>query len=310
MPDKVRLGISTCLLGESVRYDGGHKLDRWLRDTLGRFVEFVPVCPEFECGLGVPREPMRLVGDPADPKLVTIQTHVDLTSRMKKWAARRVRELEREDLCGYVFKAKSPSSGMERVKVYDAHGVPSKRGVGLFARAFMDHFPMLPVEEDGRLHDAALRENFIERIFVYHRWRQVGKSRGALAAFHTVHKLLLMAHSPKHYRELGRLVAERASAGQCGRYLALLTEAMKLKATVRKNVNVLQHVLGYFKKQLTPDEKQEALEIIGRYRDGHVPLIVPITLLNHFVRKYDQPYLKAQVYLNSHPYELQLRNHV
>jgi uncharacterized protein YbgA (DUF1722 family) len=184
----------------------------------------------------------------------------------------------------------------------------------MFARAFMERFPGLPVEEDGRLNDAVLRENFIERIFVQHRWQAIAskKSRGALARFHTVHKLLLLAHSPKHYREMGRLVAaakERTPTELFAQYQSLLNEAMKLKATLRKHVNVLQHMLGYFKKQLTADEKQEVLEVIDQYRQGYTPLIVPITLINHFVRKYDQAYLKEQVYLHPHPHELQLRNH-
>jgi uncharacterized protein YbgA (DUF1722 family)/uncharacterized protein YbbK (DUF523 family) len=314
MSERLRLGISSCLLGENVRYNGGHKLDRWLRDTLGQFVEFVPVCPEVECGLGVPRETLRLVGDPANPKLLTTHSGIDHTERMTQWATRRAAELEQEALCGFVFKANSPSSGMERVRVYDAKGMPSKQGVGMFARAFMERFPGLPVEEDGRLNDAALRENFIERIFVQHRWQAIAskKSRGALARFHTVHKLLLLAHSPKHYRELGRLVAaakERTPTELFAQYQALLNDALKLKATVRKHVNVLQHLLGYFKKQLTADEKQEVLEVIDQYRQGYTPLIVPVTLINHFVRKYDQAYLKEQVYLHPHPHELQLRNH-
>ena len=209
---KIRLGISACLLGEPVRFDGGHQWDRFITDTLGQYVEFVPVCPEAECGLGVPREAMRLVGDPEAPRLMTVRTKVDLTDRMVTWARKRVEELEQEDLCGFIFKSKSPSSGMERVKVYHeaAQGAPVTRGVGMFARIFMEHFPLLPVEEEGRLHDPVLRENFIERIFVLQRWRELLAARpnlGDLVAFHTRHKLLILAHSPNHYRELGRLVA-------------------------------------------------------------------------------------------------------
>jgi len=312
----MRLGVSACLLGENVRFDGGHKLDRFLTDTLGQFVEYVPVCPEVECGFPVPREAMRLVGDPAHPRLVTTRTNVDHTERMVAWARKRVAELEGEGLCGYVFKSNSPSSGMERVRVYDANGVPSKSGVGIFARIFMEHFPLLPVEDEGRLHDMKLRENFIERVFTLKRWRDTlaeGRTRGNLVAFHTRHKLLLLAHSPKHYKEMGSLVAH---AGELSpdelfpRYEAMLMEAMRLKATPAKHANVLQHLMGYFKEQLSPDEKQELLEAIERYRKGHVPLIVPVTLINHYVRKYAQPYLREQWYLNPHPIELQLRNHV
>jgi len=161
---KIRLGISTCLLGEPVRYDGGHKHDAYLTDTLGRFVEWVPVCPEVECGLSVPREAMHLEGDLASPRLVTIRTHQDQTERMLSWARRRVEEQAREGLCGFVFKANSPSCGREGVPVYDARGMAQESGVGLFARLFMERFPLLPVEDEKRLYDAAIRAGFIERL--------------------------------------------------------------------------------------------------------------------------------------------------
>ena len=315
---KIRLGISACLLGEPVRFDGGHRLDRFITDTLGQYVEFVPVCPETECGLGVPREAMRLVGDPEAPRLMTVRTKVDLTDRMVTWARKRVEELEQEDLRGFIFKSKSPSSGMERVKVYNeaVQGAPVTRGVGMFARIFMEHFPLLPVEEEGRLHDPVLRENFIERLFVLQRWRELLAARphlGDLVAFHTRHKLLILAHSPDHYRELGRLVAraqEIPAQELYEHYQSRLMAGLRLKTTPKKNTNVLQHLMGYFKKDLTPDEKQELLEVIASYHQGHVPLLVPTTLINHYVRKYQQPYLKEQFYLHPHPVELQLRNHV
>ncbi len=314
--DKIRLGISSCLLGEKVRFDGGHKLDHFLTDTLGRFVEYVPVCPEVEVGLPTPRQTLRLVGEPQYQRLVFSKSGEDITERMMAWARKRVAELEKEDLCGFIFKAKSPSSGMERVKLYDRNGVPNKQGVGLFARAFMEHFPLLPVEEDGRLHDPVLRENFIEIIFALKRWRETlaeGMTRGNLVNYHTRHKLLLLSHSTEIYRQLGKLVAGAGKVNEkvlFDQYLALLMKGLRLKTTVAKHVNVLQHVLGYFKKQLSADEKQEMLGIIGNYRAQQIPLIVPVTLLNHFVRKYDQLYLQQQVYLNPHPLELQLRNHV
>ncbi|MDT8440520.1 MAG: DUF523 and DUF1722 domain-containing protein [Desulfuromonadales bacterium] len=316
MNDKIRLGISSCLLGEQVRYDGGHQLDRFLRDTLGDYVDWVPVCPEVELGLPTPRETLRLVQRDDDTRLVFSKSGEDITEPMLAWARKRVAELESEKLCGFIFKAKSPSSGMERVKLYDRHGVPAKQGVGLFARVFMEQFPLLPVEEDGRLHDPHLRENFIESIFVMQRWRALldrGVSAAALVDFHTRHKLLLLAHSPEIYRQLGKLVAAAGSLPVdklCADYQALLMQALRLRSSLRKQVNVLQHLLGYFKKQLSADEKQEALQLIDHYRQGVVPLIVPITLINHYVRKYDQPYLKQQVYLNPHPVELKLRNHV
>ncbi|MBW2476549.1 MAG: DUF523 and DUF1722 domain-containing protein [Deltaproteobacteria bacterium] len=316
MSEKIRLGISSCLLGEMVRYDGGHQLDRYLRDTLGDYVEWVPVCPEVEVGLPTPRETLRLVDKEDGPHLVFSKSGEDITERMLTWARKRVKDLEKENLCGFVFKAKSPSSGMERVKLYDRNGVPGKQGVGLFARVFMEQFPLLPVEEDGRLHDPHLRENFIECIFVFKRWRDMlakGGTAADLVDFHTRHKLLLLAHSPEIYRQLGKLVGE---AGQrpidevLDAYQALLMKGMRLRTTVRKHVNVLHHLLGFFKNELTADEKQEALELTNHYRNGTLPLIVPITIFNHYIRKYRQPYLKQQVYMNPHPIELKLRNHV
>jgi uncharacterized protein YbgA (DUF1722 family)/uncharacterized protein YbbK (DUF523 family) len=315
MENKIRLGISACLLGQNVRYDGGHKLDRYLTDTLGQYVEYVPVCPEVECGLGIPRESMRLVGNPESPRLVTVRSGQDLTERMQTWAKKRVGELEKEDLCGFIFKSDSPSSGMERVKVYNEKGMPEKAGRGMFARAFMEHFPLIPVEEEGRLHDPKLRESFIESIFTLKRWREVvqgNKSLGNLVTFHTQHKLLALSHSEKHYRAMGKLVAEGKKLPLnelYAQYETLLMEALRLRTTLKKNGNVLQHMMGYFKDQLSKDEKQELLGILDEYRKGYIPLIVPITLINHYVRKYDQDYLKEQVYLNPHPIALQLRNH-
>jgi uncharacterized protein YbgA (DUF1722 family)/uncharacterized protein YbbK (DUF523 family) len=309
------VGISTCLLGENVRYNGGHSRDRFLTDTFGRFVDWVPVCPEVECGLPVPRESMHLEGDRAAPRLVTSRTHVDHTNRMLRWARGRLRALEGEELVGFIFKANSPSSGMARVKVFDEDGMPHKVGVGIWARVFMDHFPLLPVEEEGRLHDDLIRENFIEQIFCLRRYRDAvrgRRSRGALVDFHASHKLQLMAHSPKHLREMGRLVARAKELGASElytRYEELLMTALALKATPGKNANVLQHGLGYFKMKLTPDERVEMLEIIERHREGYLPLVVPVTLLSHYVRKYREPYLERQSFLNPHPLELKLRNH-
>jgi uncharacterized protein YbgA (DUF1722 family)/uncharacterized protein YbbK (DUF523 family) len=316
MPEKIKIGISSCLLGNHVRFDGGHKLDRFLADTLGQYVEYVPVCPEVEVGFPVPREALRLVGNYESPRLMTIHTKEDHTERMVAWARKRVKELDAEGLCGFIFKSNSPSSGMERVKVYNEKGMPEKKGRGLFARVFMDHFPLVPVEDEGRLHAPKLRENFIEMIFTLKRWRETlnhGRRMGNLVAFHTNHKLLILAHSPQHYRKMGNLVAGGKSVPPVAlftEYEALLVEALRLKTTTRKNTNVLEHILGYFKKHLTGDEKQEMLDIIHQYRSGHLPLVVPVTLINHYVRKVGEPYLSRQVYLNPHPMELQLRNHV
>lgn len=311
----IKLGLSACLLGEKVRYDGGHRWDRFITDTLGQYVEFVPVCPEVECGLGVPREPMRLVGDPEAPRLLTVRTKQDQTERLLGWAGKRVEELAQENLDGFIFKAKSPSSGMARVKVYNERGALAGSGIGLFARVFMARFPLLPVEDEGRLHDPEIRENFIERLFFQQRWRELlvqEPNLGDLVAFHTRHKYQLLAHSPEHYRQMGRLVAqgrETALPQLLTAYQALALAALRLKATISKNANVLYHLLGYFKKQLSGDEKQEMLEIIDYYRRAEVPLIVPVTMVNHYVRQSQEPYLKGQFYLNPHPLELKLRNH-
>jgi uncharacterized protein YbgA (DUF1722 family)/uncharacterized protein YbbK (DUF523 family) len=313
--EKIRVGISSCLLGAPVRFDGGHKHDRYITDTLGQFFDFVPVCPEVECGLGTPRESMHLEGDPAAPRLITSRTRIDVTKQMVRWATRRATELEGEDLCGFIFKANSPSSGMERVRVYNDRGVPAKAGVGVFAGLFIRRFPLLPTEEEGRLHDPALRENFIERVFALRRWRAflaARPRRAALVAFHTAHKLQLLAHSPRIYRELGKLVAgltALATAELFERYQQLFMEALRQKTTTRKQLNVLQHLIGYFRREVTADEKRELLEVLDQYARGHLPLIVPVTLLRHYVRKYDQPYLKQQHYLAPHPLELALRNH-
>ena len=316
MEKNFRIGISSCLLGNEVRWNAGHKLDKYLTHTLGQFVEYVPVCPEVEAGFGVPRESFRLVGDPESPRLVTFKSKTDHTDRMVAWAGKRVKELEKEDLCGFVFKSDSPSSGMIRVKVYNEKGMPHKVGIGMFARAFMEHFPLIPVEDDGRLNDPLIRENFILQIFTMKRWRDnVARKPGMgnLVEFHTRNKLLILSHSPKHYRLMGKLVADGKKLPiqeVYDQYHQLLMEALKLKTTIRKNINVLQHLMGFFKKQLSADEKQELLELLSQYQNEHVPLIVPITLINHYVRKYDQPYLKQQTYLNPHPLELKLRNHV
>ena len=315
MEAKIRLGVSACMLGQEVRHNGGHKRNRWVTDVLGPFVEFVPVCPEVECGYPTPRPAFRLVGKPEDPRFVISRTGEDHTQRMQAWCARRVAELEKEDLCGFIFQSGSPSSGMERVKVYNEHGMARKNGVGLFARAVMERFPLLPVEEDGRLNDDLLRENFIEQIFTARRWKDcVAKGRRLkdLVQFHAEHKLLVMSHSPTHVTELGRLTAHGKSMRPVelfDRYFATLLAALRVKPTVKRHVNTLSHVQGYFKRQLAPDEKRELCEIIEAYGNGFVPLIVPVTLLNHYVRKYDEPYLRQQVYLHPHPVELKLRNH-
>jgi uncharacterized protein YbgA (DUF1722 family)/uncharacterized protein YbbK (DUF523 family) len=312
--DKIKIGISSCLLGEPVRYDGGHKHDRYITDVLGQFFQWVPICPEVECGLPVPREAMHLVGDPASPRLVTIHSDIDHTEGMKKWAEKRLKSLAEEGICGFIFKSRSPSSGMQGVKVYSEKGMPAHKGVGIFAAAFMKRFPLCPVEDDGRLNDQRLRENFIERIFVFNRWQlflENGGSFGKLVNFHTNHKFLILSHSTRHYTALGRLVAQnKENTGEINdTYIRIMMDGLRLMATNKKNANVLQHMAGYFKKQLSADEKLELDDIIEQYRKELMPLVVPVTLINHYVRKYNEPYLKIQHYLNPHPMELKSKNH-
>ncbi|TFH17017.1 MAG: DUF1722 domain-containing protein [Lentisphaerales bacterium] len=306
------IGISSCLLGEAVRYNGQHKLDRFLVDTLGKFVDYVPVCPEVECGMPVPRPAMRLVGNTDSPRLLTRDSGADMTDKMMSWIPGKLNELEKKKLCGFIFKARSPSSGMERVKVYNGHGGLSGRAPGMFAKEFMKRFPTLPAEDDGRLHDPDLRENFIERIFTLNRYRDSVAGSGspaALVKFQEHNKLLLMSHSAPLCTRLGRMVASARDKTSIDEYEKMLLRCLRLPATVAKHTNVLQHIMGYFKKVLSPDEKKELLDVIGSFQKGNTPLIVPITLLNHYVRKYHVAYLAGQCYLNPHPAELKLRNH-
>ncbi len=314
---KIRLGVSACLLGREVRYDGGHKRDPFLTDTLGPFVEWVPVCPEVEIGLGVPRDTIRLVGDAASPRLIVEKTGADLTARMQRYARSRARELEALDLHGYLLKRGSPSCGLFRVRVYDGDGVPRTAGAGAYARALVERLPLLPVEEEGRLGDPAIRENFIERVFAMARWRAFAARRpraGDLVAYHTAQKFAVLAHSPSHYATLGRLVAAAAGGARRGaplaEYGALLMQALSVRATLPRQANVLQHLAGFFKRQLDDAERAELADVIHRYRRGLVPLVVPLTLIKHHVRRLSVAYLAEQTYLSPHPKELMLRNHV
>jgi uncharacterized protein YbgA (DUF1722 family)/uncharacterized protein YbbK (DUF523 family) len=314
----IRIGVSACLLGDEVRYDGGHKRDAFLTDVLGPFVEWVKVCPEVEVGMGTPRESIRLVDEHGRIRLLTVKTGVDHTASMTAYAAKRTAALADEDLCGYVLKKDSPSCGMTRVKVYSGNkGQPGTRtGVGLFAHALLARFPHLPVEEEGRLTDPRLRENFIERVFAYRRLRDLFESRwtvGDLVRFHTAHKLVLLAHATQAYTRLGRLVASAKGMDRAdlrSQYVAGFMDALNGIATPKRHTNVLQHMAGYFKTALDTASRAELQAAIEDYRLGLVPLIVPVTLLRHHVRVHDVQYLAGQVYLAPHPKELMLRNHV
>jgi uncharacterized protein YbgA (DUF1722 family)/uncharacterized protein YbbK (DUF523 family) len=312
----LRLGISACLLGEPVRYDGGHKRDFFLVEALGRFVEWVPVCPELESGLGVPRESMRLTRVDDGIRLVTVKTGQDQTATLDRYTVRKLEELADRDLCGFVLKKGSPSCGLERVRVYSPAGMPLKSGRGVFAAALVERFPNLPVEEEGRLTDPRLRENFIECIFAYRALTDLFAARwtiGQLVQFHTAHKLTLLAHVPTAYQRLGRLVAGSKDVPRSElqeRYSAAFMSALRTVATPRRHTNVLQHMLGYFKHSLDPSDRAELLRLIESYAAGQVPLIVPLTMFDHHIRRCEVSYLAGQVYLHPHPSELMLRNHV
>ena len=314
--ERIRLGISACLLGERVRFDGGHKRDPFLVESLGQFVDWVPVCPEVESGLDAPREAMRLVQVEGQVRLLTTRTTQDQTDNMRRYARRRVDELADDELFGFVLKKDSPTCGLERVKVYGMGGVPAKSGRGLFADALVTRFPMLPVEEEGRLNDPRLRENFVERIFAYRRLTALFAARwsmGDVVRFHTAHKLTLMAHMPEAYQRLGRLVASGKSMARRefqDRYSSDFMTALSTMATPRRQANVLRHMLGYFKEALDRESRAELLALIQDYAGGQVPLVVPLTMFGHHIRRCGVPYLAEQVYLRPHPVELMLRNHV
>jgi uncharacterized protein YbgA (DUF1722 family)/uncharacterized protein YbbK (DUF523 family) len=313
---EITIGISACLLGQKVRFDGGHKHDRYITDILGKYFRFVPVCPELEIGMGVPREAVRLAGSADDPRMLGGRTGADWTDRMNAFAVKRVRQHDLQSLSGYILKKDSPSCGMERVRLYRSSGMPEKTAMGLFGRALRDRFPLLPIEEEGRLNDPPLRENFIERVFAYHRLQAVMTGtfrRGAIVAFHAANKYLILAHSPKHYTLMGRLVADIKTYPPVEfreKYSAQFMEAMAVKATPQKNHNVLLHILGYLKDHLAPEDKKYILDVCDEYRRGLTPLIVPLTLVKLYLTKHDVPYIAGQTYLNPHPRELMLRNHV
>jgi uncharacterized protein YbgA (DUF1722 family)/uncharacterized protein YbbK (DUF523 family) len=314
--DEIRIGVSACLLGQEVRYDGGHKRDAYVADTLARCFRFVPVCPELDIGLGVPRDTLRLVRDGKEVRILAPASGIDHTTRMRDYARRRVRQLEELGLSGYILKKSSPSCGMTRVRTYTAGGVPAPSDRGVFADALMASMPLLPVEEDGRLNDPRLRENFIVRVFAFHRvasffdtrWRIAG-----LVAFHASEKLLLMTHDPERQRTLGRIVAFAKSTDRRGlraTYTEGFMQALARPAGPKRHTNTLQHMFGYLREHLGQAERAQVLESIGEYRLNLVPLVVPLTLIRHYVKVLKLEYLESQTYLSPHPKELALRNHV
>lgn len=311
------MGVSACLLGQEVRHDGGHARDRFVHEMLAHWIEWTPVCPEVEVGMGVPRPTIRLVDEGEGVRLVDPRGDVDHTEAMARFSTDRVRSLLAEGLDGYVLKKNSPSCGMERLRVYRDGNVLHKTGRGVFAARLMELDPLLPVEEEGRLNDPPLRENFIERLFARNRWRRflaTEPGRGDLVRFHTAHKLLLRAHGEEGYRELGRIVAgaedgaaKLSHAERLARYGEVFAAALVRKATVSRHVNVLQHALGYLKRELQPTEKQEILSAVEDYRQGLLPLAVPLALMRFVIRRHEVDYLTGQLYFDPHPKELRLR---
>jgi len=311
---KIKVGISSCLLGNEVRFDGGHKHSRLCTTQLSEYFEFVSECPEVGIGLGIPRKPIRLIGTIDSPKAVATHDHaLDYTDELIAFGEEKAKQ--HEEICGYIFMKNSPSCGLFRVKVYGENGYPEKGGGrGLYAQAITDAHPLLPVEESGRLTDPPLRENFITRVYAYHNWQKLcveGLTHKGILDFHVRYKYCLMAHSPTDYITLGQMLADagKSEPKELGeRYFAGLMTALTQLATRKTHTNVLMHLQGYLKKVLSADEKQELVKVIEQYRINQVPLIVPITLLKHHFANHPDPYISRQAYLQPYPENLSLRN--
>ena len=317
MKNKIKIGVSSCLIGEEVRWNGGHKKDRYVQGVLDNYFEYVPTCPEVDVGMGIPRETVALYGVLEDHKMISKKSQTDWTAKMNTYMKGRISTLRKNDLCGYIFKSKSPSCGIGRVPIYSKFGSNKVRhGPGMFASAFMKTLPLIPVEDEGSLHDPVIRENFIVRVFCFNRLQTFLKERftmGALVSFHTKHKFLILSHSKKQYDAMGKLVANAKkikTAELKTRYSKLFMAALTYKSTPKKNTDVLLHMTGFLKKILTREEKKNILSVIEDYRNELLPLVVPVTLIYHQVKKHNIEYLLDQVYLNPHPKELMLRNHV
>lgn len=309
---KPLVGISSCLLGQQVRFDGGHKKDGWITGPLGAFFDFLPVCPEVGIGLGVPRPTIHLVGDPARPRaLGSKDASLDVTARLEAFGIAQLPRLE--GLSGYILKSKSPSCGMARVPVTSEKGMPAKVGVGIYARVLLERMPLLPVEEEGRLNDPVLRENFVTRVYVLHRWQQLRVERmtaAKLIDFHSRQKYLVMAHSQAAYQRLGQMLSHLKQVdleAVADMYVAELMAALARRVTRKRHVNVLHHIMGYFTDHIDAGDKAELLASIEAYRREEVALVVPITLLRHHLRRHPDPYMEKQVYLAPHPEKLALR---
>lgn len=309
----ITLGISSCLLGNEVRHDGGHKRNVYVTSTLSEYFSFRPYCPEMSIGLGVPRPTIRLTRSGECVRLTgSDNPDLDVTYDMNQWSDGAIRGMH--DLSGFILKNKSPSCGMERVRVYEGNSMPARDGAGLFASALLKTMPWLPVEEEGRLNDSMLRENFIERVFVYYRWQQMTNhafSVSDLMEFHQRHKFILLAHDETEYRKLGPLIASanKSNIKQIAdEYRLRLMTRLKERSSRKRHTNVLMHVMGFLKNKISSDDKQELIEIMDNYRHGKVPLIVPITLMKHHLRRYPDEYISRQYYMTPYPEELMLRN--
>lgn len=310
--NNILIGISSCLLGEKVRYDTGHKLDNYITQTLGQFFEFRPFCPEMAIGLGTPRETIRLVQIDDEIRCVGTKTEtLDVTDKLK--ASAQEQAAWHKDLCGYILKKDSPSCGMERVKVYKG-AMPERKGSGIYARVLQDNFPLLPIEEEGRLGDPVLRENFIKRVFIFKHWRELNEgplTQKQLTDFHAQYKYVLLSHDQDRTRKLGKQLADINKAefdDFIPAYFAEFMTILKIKATRKNHVNVLMHLQGFLKNDIDKEDKLELSQTIEQYRIGHLPLIVPITLLRHHFRKHPKPFVERSRYLEPHPSELMLLN--
>ena len=313
LPARIIIGVSACLLGKEVRFDGGHKRSRFITDSLAGHFEFSAFCPEVAIGMGTPRQPIRLTGDASNPEAVGVKTpELNVSQPLRDYGMKVAGDIH--DLCGFIFKKDSPSCGMQRVKVYNEKGMPERSGTGLFAREIMNAHPLLPVEEEGRLNDADLRENFVTRVYVYARWKALienGISKSGLIKFHTRHKYLVMSHSNEMYRELGQMLADLNSASLAeiaDSYITRLMLALSVPATRKRHANVLQHLLGYLKNSLDSAHRMDLDRTIDAYRSGEFPLVVPIRMLQHHFSMHPHPYISEQVYLDPHPQNLKLRN--
>jgi len=309
---EITVGVSSCLLGEKVRYDGGHKNNNYISNTLSQYFNFRAFCPEVNIGLGIPRPTIRLVlQDEQIHCKGTKDENLDVTEKLYQSADEQAHW--HANLSGYILKKDSPSCGMERVRLYKGE-MPERIGTGLYTKRLMENFPHLPIEEEGRLGDAVLRENFIQRVFIYHRWQKLitsDLSWKSMTEFHAQHKYIFMSHNQAKAKALGKLLANNTKADVnllATEYLEAMMLLLKIRASKKNHVNTLQHIQGYLKNYLSQSDKKELVDTIEQYRLGFLPLIVPITLLKHHFMHHPDQYILNSYYLQPHPAELMLLN--